>query len=371
MNNIINIVRKFLLSIGFVVLIGQVAYSQNPFRTIKSGNWNEPTIWEEDTGGGFNATLNTPTSSSGTITIRTDHTVTISANITIDEVNVENGGIVIVNPTVAVILNNGSGNDLIIDGEFTLQDDGIFDGSVLTVNSGAVVYIADNGTLTNNNPGISQINFSAGSTYQHDRSAGAIPISNWAPTSTCLITGFIETNLSGGLLQSFGNFTWNCVGQTANALLGFTSSTSFAGNFSILNSTNGFTARTVTLASGTATIQVAGNVFISGVSRLILAGSPLSNVTFRVLGDFNFSVTNGTPSSVLGGNNVTSELDVRGNFNYTSGEIRKAGPGGSSTITFGGSTAQMYTGGGTAITTPVNFQVNNGSILDLGIYSLT
>lgn len=371
MNNIIIIVRKFLLPLGFIVLIGQVAYSQNQFRTRQSGNWNDPNTWEEDTGGGFNTTLNTPTSSSGTITIGNTHSVTISANITIDEVNVENGGIVIVNPTVAVILNNGSGNDLIIDGEFTLQDDGIIDGSVLTVNSGAVVYIADNGTLTNNNPGISKINFSAGSTYQHDRSAGAIPISNWAPTSTCLITGFIETNLSGGLLQSFGNFTWNCVGQTANALLGFTSSTSFAGNFSILNSTDGTTPRAVTLAFTSATIQVAGNVFISGASRLALSLAASTNVTFRVLGDFNFSVTNGTPSSVLGGANVTSELDVRGNFNYTSGEIAKLGSGGTSTITFGGSTAQMYTGGGTAITTPVNFQVNNGSILDLGIYSLT
>lgn len=359
--------RKFLLSIGFIVLIGQVAYSQNPFRTRQSGNWNDPTTWEEDTGGGFNTTLNTPTSSSGTITIRNTHSVDIIANITIDEVNVENGGIVIVNPTVAVILNNGSGNDLIIDGEFTLDDNGIFDGSVLTVNSGAVVYIADNGLLTNNSPGLSSINFSAGSTYQHARSAGAIPISNWAATSTCLITGYVGTNLSGGLLQSFGNFTWDCVGQTGNASLGFTSSTSFAGNFSILNSTD----QVVVLASGTATIQVAGNVFISGASRLALAGAPLSNVTFRVLGDFNFSVTTGTSASFLGGDNVTSELDVRGNFNYTSGEIRKVGPGGSSTITFGGSTAQIYTGGGTAISTAVNFQVNNGSTLDLGIYSLT
>ncbi|MFM6348282.1 MAG: hypothetical protein ACKPFK_24550, partial [Dolichospermum sp.] len=76
MKNIIKRVRKFLLPLGFVVLIGQVAYSQNPFRTIKSGNWNDPTIWEEDTGGGFNATLNTPTSSSGTITIGTTHFVT-------------------------------------------------------------------------------------------------------------------------------------------------------------------------------------------------------------------------------------------------------------------------------------------------------
>lgn len=371
MNNIIIIVRKFLLSIGFIVLIGQVAYSQNQFRTRQSGNWNNPTTWEEDTGGGFNTTLNTPTSSSGTITIRNTHSVTISANITIDEVNVENGGTVIVDPTVAVILNNGSGNDLIIDGEFTLQNNTEFDGSVLTVNSGAVVYIADNGFLTNNNPGLSSINFSAGSTYQHDRSAGAIPISNWAPTSTCLITGFVETNISAGLTQSFGNFTWNCLGQTGGALLSFTSSTSFAGNFSILNSTDGITPRAVTLAFTSATIQVAGNVFISGASRLALSSTPFTNVTFRVLGDFNFSVTNGTPQSVLGLNNVTSELDVRGNFNYTSGEIGKLGSSGSSTIIFGGSTAQMYTGGGTAITTPVNFQVNNGSILDLGIYSLT
>jgi hypothetical protein len=39
--------RKFMLSIGFIVLIGQLAYSQNPFRTKQSGNWNDPNIREE------------------------------------------------------------------------------------------------------------------------------------------------------------------------------------------------------------------------------------------------------------------------------------------------------------------------------------
>ena len=367
--------RKFLI-FSLLITSGVGAFSQNPFRTKLTGNWNNSNTWEEDTGGGFAATLNTPTSASGAITIRNTHTVTITADITIDETTVQTGGVLSIDPTIKgsdvnVTINNGTGTDLSIDGPFNLLDDAFGAGSKVSASSNSIVYVSTNGSVSINDTSLSGITFSSGSTYQHDRNGGSIPKSTWSTTSTCLITGFLSGTLLGFGTpidpQNFGNLTWNCAAQTGNTNLGMTSSTAILGDFSILNTTGFFITINQSVAT---TVQVSGNMIVSGTSRFATTAS--AAVTLRVLGDFSYSSSSAS-ASILGANNAgtASVLDVRKNFTYSSGLLSKTGTNGTSTIIFGGSTPQLFTGGGSAITTAISYQVNNGSTLDLGVYNLT
>jgi len=85
------------------------------FRTKASGNWNSTATWESSSNGTtwINATL-TPTSAAGAITIQNGHTVTTTANITIDQTTIASGGILNINPGITLTLNNGTGTDLTV-----------------------------------------------------------------------------------------------------------------------------------------------------------------------------------------------------------------------------------------------------------------
>jgi len=81
------------------------------------------------------------------ITILADHTVTITANVTIDQVVVDADGAVIVNSGVEVTLANGTGLDLSISGDFTI------DGTLTMAGQGnawSSTTVNDGGTLTVN-----------------------------------------------------------------------------------------------------------------------------------------------------------------------------------------------------------------------------
>ncbi len=358
-----------LLLLGGVSLVD----AQNPFRSRQSGNWNDANTWEEDTGGGFAITTNTPTSAAGAITILNGHTVTVITDLTVDELTIQSTGTLLIDPNVnsnpiSVSVSNGTGTDIAVNGTLNLLDDAFGSGSIVTVSANATML--NSGSVSLNDPSLSSITFSAGSTYQHERNGGAVPAGIWAASSNCVITG-VTNSAPSGLSQNFGNFIWNCAGQTANANLGLTSSTTIAGNFTIQNSSNGANAQLVVInQSANATVEVSGDFGVSGLSRFATTNS--ATVTLRVIGNFSYASTSANPS-VLGANNVTtnSVVEVRGNFTYSSGQLSKTGTIGSSTIIFAGSSPQIYTGGGTAIATAINYQVNNGSTLDLGTSALT
>lgn len=81
----------------------------SPYRTISTGNWNEPGIWERFNGSIWVPATQSPTSSDLTITLMND--VTVSAPVTLDEV-IGTGKTLTVNATLTV--NNGPGDDLVI-----------------------------------------------------------------------------------------------------------------------------------------------------------------------------------------------------------------------------------------------------------------
>ncbi len=347
--------RRFLLSVGFIVLIGQLAFAQNPFRTRQSGNWNDPNTWEEDTGGGFAGTANTPTSASGAITVRNTHTVTVNADVTIDQVTIQVGGTLQVDALITLSIADGVGDDLSVNGTFNLLDDGFFDGSIVNV-SGQV----NNTSIITLDNGLSSLNFLSGSLYRHSRDGGSLPLSNWNTNSTCEISG-ITSNAPSQSNQNFGNFNWNCAGQSSNITLAFSGTVSLGGSITILNS--GATPRLLIFSNTNGTIvNISGNLNVTNSARFAITqtGNP---VTMNISGNY---VHSSSGLSALAGGTSVGTLNVTGNFQQSAGELR--GNSGSS-INFTGSGVQVFTGGGGFGINNLNssnFVIGASSTLDMG-----
>jgi hypothetical protein len=82
------------------------------FRSITSGNWNDPATWESSPVADFSAGLVkpaslTPTDASNIITIAPAHTVTVTANVQTDQTFVSSGGALVVNGSTLTVINNG------------------------------------------------------------------------------------------------------------------------------------------------------------------------------------------------------------------------------------------------------------------------
>lgn len=65
------------------------------YRSLRNGDWHGANTWERSSSlsGSYDPTSVAPTDAAKSITILNGHTVTISANIDIDETIVESGGI--------------------------------------------------------------------------------------------------------------------------------------------------------------------------------------------------------------------------------------------------------------------------------------
>jgi hypothetical protein len=372
--------RRFLLSIGFIVLIGQLAYSQNPFRTRQSGNWNDPNTWEEDTGGGFNTTLNTPNSSSGFITIRNSHVVTATTDITADETTVQSGGSIVINSGITLTLDEDfSSTPLTIDIGGSLSNSGTLDLASLLIISPCVV----NGSITNsNNISIadgSLLQFNSGSNYFHNfSSGGSIPLATWDSNSTCEINNLTAASPSppSNLNQPFGNFRWNTpsMGTTTTFSLGGQLA-SVAGNL-IFVSSNTRAIRFNRAGSGY-TLNITGNFDNQG-APLILADNLLSAVVVNVGGTYTQSQPTGSVPSFIffaASNAFDATINITGGFARSSGTISRGSASSSSvlsTFNFNGSSTQTYSYTGTGvIATQINYSVASGATLDVGTSAVT
>lgn len=98
---------------------GNIVISPNPanayFRSnAATGNWNVPGSWESSIDGltGWATAQVAPTAAANTVTIRNGHTIKITANVNIDQVVIENNGVL--ETLNAFSINNGILDDIII-----------------------------------------------------------------------------------------------------------------------------------------------------------------------------------------------------------------------------------------------------------------
>jgi hypothetical protein len=245
----------------------------------------------------------------------TDFTIASGATLTATNVNIALAS----NATASIAgtYNNPSG--------ITFNTDGT---SVVTTVTG---YLANNGTVTCTTA--SKLLFQSGATYEHAQNSGTIPTATWDAKSTCNITGITGTAPSG-LTQSFGNFTWNCTGQTAAISCAGNLST-INGTFTIVN-TNVYELRLIN-SGGSETTTIGGDLAIQGGTLNLHNANESYTTTVNLGGSLLLS----SGATLLSGNTTTA-----------------------STINFTGSGAQ-FTNAGTLTSTYINYNVNNGASLAL------
>jgi len=114
-------------------------YPNQYFRTIATGDWDDPDIWEfsPDNTNWSPANL-APDAYSLGILIRNGHTVTVTADVFADQLTVNSGGELVINDGIAFEVNDGSGTDVTVDGTLVTLGDGILYGSgSFTLGTGA------------------------------------------------------------------------------------------------------------------------------------------------------------------------------------------------------------------------------------------
>jgi hypothetical protein len=210
--------------------------------------------------------------------------------------------------------------------------------------------------------GMSALNtsFSATGVYEHNYTtiAGTVPTASWNPNSRCNIIGYTSnTGATGGLAQTFGHFTWNCVSQTgAVNLFGGLNGATIAGNFSVLATNSGSLRLTSTanlnlnilgdlvVSGGTfaltnlitpnavsININISGGIFISGgitncqVQPPSLTGG---STTFNIsASSFNISAGSFGVFNASAAIGSTATFNISGNFNQSGGTINNCSVG--------------------------------------------
>jgi|GEM_PF-4797635 len=146
--------RSVILSCLFLIACQHcLAQNAGDYRSKQTGNWNDLSSWQRFDGSAFVNATEIPSSSSGVITIKAGHTITVTTAINVDQTVVEQGGTLINSWSITV--NNGSGDDLVVNGTLnTGPVDG--EGNVIingemNLNGRLSVTLVNNGTINSNN----------------------------------------------------------------------------------------------------------------------------------------------------------------------------------------------------------------------------
>jgi len=158
------------------------------FRSKVTGDWNATGTWESSPtgidGSWINASL-TPDNNANTITILNGHTVTITASVTVDQVIVNNGGVV-ENNTGTLTINNGTGDD------FTIENGGIYKVTNTSTYATAISFSASSTMLVKTGGTIS-VDVTANGNTGYSTSSNVVwedaSIFNWNTTSTLASSG--------------------------------------------------------------------------------------------------------------------------------------------------------------------------------------
>lgn len=277
------------------------------FRSAGSGNWNSNSTWEVSADGTtWTAATQTPTSFNDTISIQSGHTVTVTAAVTTDQTTVSSGGTLIVNDSIALSLNDGSGFDLIVAGTLNVVNSGVVNGSSATfsLSSGGTLGIGSPNGISAGPLGTGSIqtlnkNYSSGANYVYSGTSAQVT-GTGLPTAG---TGTLTINNSAGVTLS--------------------QATSFS-NFTLTSGNLTTTSTNLLTVSGTATTAITGGSstsYVNGPLARILPASLVtgSTYTFPVgKGSYNpFDLVN--PTTNAGGTVTFKAEEFDGNSGGSAG----------------------------------------------------
>lgn len=305
------------------------AATTGDYRTLATGGWNNNATWQKYNGTTWLTATAPPSSTNGVITIQTGHTVTVSANATVDQVAISTGGQITLNPGITLTVANSTGTDLDVSGIFKNAGN-------VTMSTGAAITYQGSGK------------------YQHNYSttAGTIPTATWSTGATCEIIGYTNNSSPPLGLQAFSNFTWNCPLQSADINLAG-GLTTVNGSFTI----TGTGTKQLLLASATSSLSIAGN-YTQTAGILTMASQNNVNYTLNIAG--NYAQSGGTFNTVEK-DNETGTVNISGNWSHTGGTIAVNKPNSSLQILFSKTGLQTFTASSGTVTGNADFTVKSGS----------
>ena len=281
-------------------------------------------------------TCGIPSSTSGAIAIQSPHIVTVSSDLTVDQVTINSGGTVLLSAGTLSINNGADADDFIIKGTYKRT------ASLTTIAGPGVVY-CDNGGI-----------------YEHALNGGIIPTITWNAGSALKITGVAGTMPTA--TGTYQNVIWNCLSQSGAIGLEDNLNT-INGSFTV-QSTNLQVLYLGNLGATPRSMAIGGNLNMEGGIFAIRASAfNTSLYTINVAGNYNQTGGNFQLSRTTAGTNIPI-LNVAGDFTCSGGTLdNNAGANTLSSINFTKSGTQLFTLGGT-IANGIEFNVKSGSILE-------
>ncbi len=288
----------------------------------------------------------TPTSSDGVITIN-GHTVTVTANVTVDQVVCNTGSALTINSGVTLTIANGSGDDL------TETNTTITVNGTLIINSGATLAGgggngANTGSLTVGSNGTLTVN---GNIFKSSTIPITLAVNGSASVAGSITSLRTITINSGGSVSVSGNISLETISDltvASGGTLSISGTGTVAGNrgnqgdvISVYGTVSlSDSAQIGALGSGTMTVYSAGTLELG----------PNTSVTgnkFVLSSGGNIKVGSHLAAAAPSGNVLTTTRTYSTGANYT----------------YNGSSSQ-YTGDGLP-TTVNDFSINNSSGVDL------
>lgn len=326
-------IKKAVIFCFVFLSISLFSQTTGDYKTSTSGNWNNISSWQRYNGTSWVAANAFPANVNGIISIQSGHIITINASVTIDQTTINSGGKILYSAGTLTI-NNGTGNDLTINGAFER-------------------------TSANNIAGAGNIVVTSGGTYKHNYNGGNIATSTWNtgsileiantvtfddlpakdPFSNVYVTGGntiisdnstnTTTTISGDLIITNGSLT--CVKDlnTTN----FITTVNVTGNCTV---NGGNLTLTGDLNSASqdkedAVLNISGNFTLNNSLSTVIVSGPTNigsrNINNKIVVNGNFIMSSGNfilNQATTGTNNI-GDLHVKGNFTHTGGTISANG----------------------------------------------
>ncbi|MEO6695728.1 MAG: hypothetical protein ABIY50_04830 [Ignavibacteria bacterium] len=258
-----------------IILSNNSAYSANElFRSQSTGNWNANSTWQMSTNGGTTwfAATSTPSDTSGSIAIQNFTTVTVTANVSADQLTINTGGTLSINAAIVFTLLNGTGTDFTIQSGATVSGAGIFQtqGTATTMNltggsNFSVALKVNSGTTT-----VSDL-----SSPYNGKLFGSVTVDAGTTLSSNITSSY--TLFIYGNLTNNGTITGTGGGNTIRFF-----GSSLVNNGAIISPVFSFDSTTSVSGSGTYT---GAGILIGGNGNVSL----LNDVTFSISSKFSIN----------------------------------------------------------------------------------
>lgn len=182
-----------------------------------------------------------------------------------------------------------------------------------------------NGVLTVGELG--SVTFASGSTYEHARNVGTIPMSTWEVGSTAKFTG-VTSGAPGNRVQSFSKIIWDCPGQAANLNMGWNNVT-ISGDI-IINSTGTGRWYFAGPTTGNSAIFTINGDIYHNAGNFATHGTGNGNTTIIVNHFGNITSSSGNFSIARGSQSGTGTTTwyLHGNLSLTNTETQNSNPAG-------------------------------------------